>query len=168
MILQDQPSQPEHLSSAVTAREQRDAQRAMDHWRRNTWASGGVPLLDTFDFSPMKGDWGYRFLICGDGTSENAVFATYGSKLAQLLGLPDKPVTTSPFIDKIPEIYRPVFLEGYSRAISEGAPVNLKGTFSAGSAFELYRAIFMPIMLQPHWSKQLVFGTFNCKIAGAR
>src|SRR5437868_6149665 len=100
MILQDQPSQPEHLSSAVTGREQRDAQRAMDHWRRNTWAREGVPLLDTFDFSPMKGDWGYRFLICGDGTSENAVFATYGSKLAQLLGLPDKPVTTSPFIDK--------------------------------------------------------------------
>jgi hypothetical protein len=60
-----------------------------------------------------------------------------------------------------------VFLEGYSRALSEGAPVNLKGTFSCGSAFELYRAIFMPIMLQPHWSKQLVFGTFNCKTAGA-
>jgi hypothetical protein len=129
MILQDQPSQSEHLSSAVSRGEQRDAQRAMDHWRRNTWASEGVPLLDTFDFSPMKGDWGYRFLIRGDGTSENAVFVTYGLKLAQLLRLPDKPVTNSPFIDDIPEIYRPVFLEGYSRALSEGAPVNLKGTF---------------------------------------
>jgi hypothetical protein len=90
MILQDQPSQSEHLSSAVSRGEQRDAQRAMDHWRRNTWASEGVPLLDTFDFSPMKGDWGYRFLIRGDGTSENAVFVTYGLKLAQLLRLPTR------------------------------------------------------------------------------
>ena len=61
--MQDQRSQSEHLSSGVIGREQRDAQRAMDHWRRNTWAGGGVPLLDTFDFSPMKGDWGCRFLI---------------------------------------------------------------------------------------------------------
>lgn len=147
----------------VSPGEQRDVQRAMEHWQRNTWASGGVPLLDTFDFSPMKGDWGYRFLICGDGTSENAVFVTYGSKLAELLGLPHNAVTTVPFVEQIPERYRQVFLEGYSKAIIEGAPVTLKGTFSVGSAFELYRAVFMPIMLQPHWSKQLVFGTFNCK-----
>ena len=164
--MQHQQTQSEHVSNAVhvmNAGEQRDVQRAMDHWRRNTWASGGVPLLDTFDFSPMKGDWGYRFLICGDGTSENAVFVTYGSKLAQLLGLPDKAVTTSPFIDEIPETYRQVFVEGYSKAIFEGVPVNLKGTFSVGAAFKLYRAVFLPIMLRPHWSKQLVFGTFNCK-----
>lgn len=101
-----------------------------------------------------------------DRLSENAVFVTYGSKLAQLLGLPDKAVTTSPFIDEIPETYRQVFVEGYSKAIFEGAPLNFKGTFSVGAAFKLYRAVFLPIMLQPHWSKQLVFGTFNCKTVG--
>jgi hypothetical protein len=49
---------------------------------------------------------GYRFLICGDGTSENAVFVTYGPKLAQLLGLPERAVAARPFVEQIPESYR--------------------------------------------------------------
>src|SRR5438477_3313064 len=71
--LQDAPTGPEHVATVVqaqTAREQRDVQRTMEHWRRNTWGPDCIPLLDTFDFSPMRGDWGYRFLICGDGTPE--------------------------------------------------------------------------------------------------
>src|SRR5205814_4205947 len=59
--LQDAPTGPEHVATVVqaqTAREQRDVQRTMEHWRRNTWGPDCIPLLDTFDFSPMRGDWG--------------------------------------------------------------------------------------------------------------
>lgn len=48
-----------------------------EYWQRNTWGLDCIPLLETFDFSPMRGDWGYRFLISGDGTPENAVFVTF-------------------------------------------------------------------------------------------
>ena len=32
------------------------------------------PLLATFDFSSMKGDWDHRFLICSGLNVENAAF----------------------------------------------------------------------------------------------
>jgi hypothetical protein len=169
--LQDAPTGPEHVATVVqaqTAREQRDVQRTMEHWRRNTWGPDCIPLLDTFDFSPMRGDWGYRFLICGDGTPENAVFVTYGPKLAQLLGLPERAVVARPFVEQIPESYRSTFVEGYRKAVMEMVPVTLKGTFSVSSTFELFRAVFLPIMLQPTWSKQLVFGSFNCRVVVGR
>ena len=161
--MQDLPT--EHLSTVVRVNpgEQRDVQRAIDHWRRNTWATNGIPLLDTFDFSPMKGDWGYRFLICGGYTAESAVFATYGSGFAHLLGLPEKPIATRPCIEQIAAVYRDTFVEGYTKVITEMEPVTLKGTFSVGPTFELFRAVFLPIMLKPHWSKLLVFGSFNCR-----
>ena len=138
--MQDAPTGPEHVATVVqaqTAREQRDVQRTMEHWRRNTWGPDCIPLLDTFDFSPMRGDWGYRFLICGDGTPENAVFVTYGPKLAQLLGLPERAVVARPFVEQIPESYRSTFVEGYRKAVMEMVPVTLKGTFSVSSTFEL-------------------------------
>jgi hypothetical protein len=59
-----------------------------------------------------------------------------------------------------------MFAEGYSKASIETEPVTLKGTFSTELEFELFRAVFLPIMLQPHWSKQLIFGSFNCRTAG--
>ena len=99
--------------------ERRDVQRAIDHWRQNTWGEGCVPLLDTFDFSPMRGEWGSRFLICGSYEVEAAVFVTYGSGFAELLDLPEEPVTNIPFIRQIPKPCRTMFSDGYSKAILE-------------------------------------------------
>jgi hypothetical protein len=95
---------------------------------------------------------------------KNAVFVTYGPKLAELLGLPEKAVATRPLVEQIPESYQSTFVEGYRKAIMDMVPVTLKGTFSVSSTFELFRAVFLPIMLQPAWSKQLVFGSFNCRM----
>src|SRR5438477_403628 len=81
----------------------RDTERAIDHWRRNTWASDSIPFLETFDFSSMRNEWGHRFLICGGHAVENSVFVTYGINFARLLGLPDKAVTTTPFVQQIPK-----------------------------------------------------------------
>ena len=60
-----------------------------------------------------------------------------------------------------------MFSEGYSRASIASSPVMLDGTFRFESRAELYRAVFMPIMLQPNWSKQLIFGSFNYREFGA-
>jgi hypothetical protein len=141
--------------------ERRDVRRVIAHWLSNTWATDSIPLLETFDFSPMKGDWGHRFLICSGDAVEHAVFVTYGPGFAQLLGLPQKVLTTTPFVQQIPELYREMFSEGYTKVIIESGPVHLKGTFTKEGTFEFYRAVFLPIMLYPSWSKQLVFGTFN-------
>jgi hypothetical protein len=144
-------------------RERRDVQRAIELWRRNTWGDDSIPFAETFDFSSMRGDWGHRFLICGGHAAEEAVFVTYGSKFAQVLGLPDKAQTTPPFIEQLPKPYREMFSEGYGKAMIESSPVTLKGTFSYEAKLEFYRAVFMKIMLQPNWSKQLIFGSFNCR-----
>ena len=154
---------PGDLSAAQPSfpRDRRDVRRAIEHWFRNTWAADSIPMLDTFDFSPMRGDWGQRFLICGGDAVEDAVFVTYGLGFARLLGLPQKAVTTAPFLQQIPELYRGMFSEGYNKVIIETGPVHLKGTFTRESIFEFYRAVFLPIMLHPGWSKQLIYGSFN-------
>jgi hypothetical protein len=165
----DLPTEPNHVSAAVSPRrssERRDVQRAIKHWQRNTWGKDCIPFLDTFDFSSMRGDWGYRFLICGGYVVEKSVFVTYGSKFAQLLGLPDKALTTIPFIKQIPEPYRDMFVEGCNHANVESLPVILEGTVSLESKLGLFRAVFMLILLQPNWSKRLILGSFNCRAVG--
>jgi hypothetical protein len=47
----------------------------------------------------------------------------------------------------------------------ESSPVTLEGTLGFGAGAQLFRAVFMPIMLRPNWSKQLIFGSFNCRPA---
>jgi hypothetical protein len=115
----------------------------------------------------MRGDWGHRFLICGSQAADSSFFVTYGSGFARLLSLPDKPVTTIPFIQQIPEPYQEMFSEGYSKAAMESSPVTLDGTFRFGARAQLFRAAFMPIMLRPNWSKRLIFGSFNYRSVGA-
>ena len=147
--------------------ERRDVELAIQHWQRNTWGKDCIPFLDTFDFTPMKANWGQRFLICGDQAIEEAAFVTYGPGFARMLGLPVKTVTTIPFIRQIPEAYREMFAEGYSKAAMESAPVTLEGTIRLAATAQLFRAVFMRIMLRPNWSKQLIFGSFNYRAVRA-
>ena len=150
-----------------TPDERRDIQLAIEHWQRNTWGPDSIPLLDTFDFAPLREGWGHWFLICGTHSVESAVFVSYGAGFAQLLGLARKPVTDLPCIEQVPVPYRAMFSAGYNRAGSASSPVTLDGTFRFEKRVELYRAVFMPIMLQPNWSKQLIFGSFNRRELGA-
>src|SRR5947207_6029935 len=163
------PNEPQYVSATRSSspRDRRDVRRAIEHWLRNTWGIDSIPLLDTFDFSPMRGDWGQRFLICGGDAVEDAVFVTYGLGFAQLLGLPQRAETATPFLQQIPELYRAMFSEGYGKVIIETGPIHLKGTFTKANTFEFYRAVFLPIMLDPRWSKQLVYGSFNCRAIAA-
>ena len=153
------PARPERSSGPL------DVQSTIEHWYRNTWGKDCIPFLDTFDFSPMKGDWGHRFLICGGHAVEQSVFVTYGPEFARLLGLPAKAVTKIPSIRQIHEPYRDMFIEGCKQARIASSPVILEGAFDdMASEFE---AVFMPIMLQPHWSKQLILGSLDFRAADA-
>src|SRR5438874_6833734 len=92
-----------------------------------------------------------------------AAFVIYGLKCAQLLGLSEKVRINIPLINQLPERYRPVFVEGCSKAIAETTPARFSGSFSYDIKDELYRAVFLPIVLHPNWSKRLIFGSFNYK-----
>jgi len=146
--------------------ERRDVRQVVDHWLRNASEDGVIPSLDNFDFSPMKGDWKHRFLICSDPTVENAVFIIYGLEFAQLLNLPEAVAGSRPLMPQIPERYRPVFTVGCSMAITEPVPARFSGVVIADDFnAEFYRAVFLPINLHPNWSKRLIFGTFNYRKA---
>jgi hypothetical protein len=157
----DDPADPANRA------ERREIQLAIEHWQRNTWGPDCVPLLDTFDFAPLRDNGGCWFLLCGNHSVESAVFVSYGAGFARLLGLPQEPQSSIPSIEQVPVPYRAMFSAGYSRASLATSPVTLDGTFRFEKKIELYRAVFMPIMLRPNWSKQLIFGSFNRRELGA-
>ena len=159
-------TEPERASAGVRRErpnERRDIQRAINLWQKHVSEDGDPPILATFDFSPMRGDWGHRFLICSEPSANSAAFIIYGLKFAQLLGLPEKVTSSTPLLHQLPERYRPVFVEGCSRAMSEPAPAQFSGSFNYDFKDELFRAVFLPIILHPNWSKRLIFGSFNSK-----
>ena len=160
---------PDHRHGFIGApkgspNERRDVQRAINLWQRNVLEDGGAPLLASFDFSAMKGDWDNRFLICSDPSVENAAFVIYGMNFAQLLDLPHKVTAIAPLVQQLPERYRPIFAEGCSKALAEPAPARFSGSFSYEFQNELYRAVFLPIRMHPNWSKWLIFGSFNYRM----
>jgi hypothetical protein len=134
-----------HVSTIIPrerANERRDIQRTIDLWQRNM--AEGSALLDvgTFDFSPMKRDWGHRFLICSDLNLENAAFVMYGVKFAQLLDLPEKVQAIVPLFQQIPERYWPIFAEGCSKAMTQAAPARFSGTFNYDFQVEATEGFF--------------------------
>jgi hypothetical protein len=145
----------------VDPKERRDVRRALDHWLRQISAESPIPLLKVFDFSSIKDDWNYRFLICTDQHVEKAAFVAYGTNFAKLLGLPERVTGITCLAEQIPERYQELFAEGCSRATAKRAPARFSGEFENDFTVELYRAVFLPIQLHPSWSKWLIFGSFN-------
>jgi hypothetical protein len=61
----------------------------------------------TFDFSRMiSGAWCHRFVIHVDAVSGESAFLIYGSRFAQLLELPEKPISGVPTTRQLPGRYR--------------------------------------------------------------
>ena len=143
--------------------EQRDTESAIRLWHRKASEVGGPPPLNTFDFSRLTGEWGYRFLISGDQFVEAAVFLVYGVRFARLLGLPEQPRSKTPLFHQLPARYQPVFVEGYGDAIRDLAPVRLSGTVMHQRKLEFHRAAFMPIQ-GANSVRPLIFGSFNYRI----
>jgi hypothetical protein len=163
VVSERQRSSEPPSASTGTARERRDIRRAFSLWRQNVPANARVPLLEQFDFSAMTGDWGHRFLVCSDEAVENAAFVAYGLEFAELLGLPQSVTAIIPLNRQIPERYHPLFDEGCRNAMDKQAPARFSGAFEHDIKAELFRAVFLPIRLQPSWSKWLIFGSFNCR-----
>jgi hypothetical protein len=123
---------------------------------------GGGPIT-AFDFSRLKSDCGYRFLISGDEFIEASVFLVYGAHFARLLGLPQKPISKMPLLQQLPERYRPVFVDGYSEALRDLTPACLTGTVIHQRKLEFYRAAFMPIR-GANSVRSLIYGSFNYRV----
>ena len=69
-------TEPERASPGVRRErpnERRDIQRALNLWQKHVSEDGGPPILATFDFSPMRGDWGHRFLICSEPSANSGL-----------------------------------------------------------------------------------------------
>ena len=116
--------------------------------------------LSTFDFSRLRSEWGYRFLISGDEFVGAAVFLVYGVHFARLLGLPEQPRSKIPLLPQLPARYRPLFVEGCGDVLRDLAPIRLNGTIVHQRRFEFYRATFMPIGAA-HSVRPLILGSFN-------
>jgi hypothetical protein len=143
--------------------EQRDTESAIRLWHRKASKVGGPPPLNTFDFSRLTGEWGYRFLISGDQFVEAAVFLVYGVRFARLLGLPEQPRSKTPLFHQLPARYQPLFVEGYSEALQGLAPVRLSGMVMHQRRLEFHRAAFMPIQGE-NSVRPLIFGSFNYRV----
>ena len=145
--------------------ELRDTEHAISFWRRKASEFGGLPPTEAFDFSRMiAGDWSHRFVICTDPVVSELVFLIYGSRFAQLLELPEEPISGIPITGRLPGRYLPLFSEGCRDAIAYAAPVRLSGAVVDYGQVELYRAAFMPLAMRENSSMHLVFGTFNRRI----
>ena len=163
----DEERSAEHVSETASlepSSERRDIQRTIRFWQRYISDDDMPPLLATFDFSAMKGNWDHRFLICSDLSVENAAFVMYGDKFAQLLNLPEKVRAIAPMLQQIPERYCPVFADGCGKVMTEPVPARFSGAFSYDFQVELYRGVFLPIRLHSNWSKRLILGSFNYRV----
>jgi hypothetical protein len=163
----DEERSAEHVSKTASlerSSERRDIQRTINFWQRNVSNDDAPPLLETFDFSAMKGNWGHRFLICSDLNVENAAFVMYGTEFAQLLNLPEKVQAIVAMLQQIPERYRPAFADGCGKAMTEPEPARFSGAFNYDFQAELYRGVFLPIRLHSNWSKRLILGSFNYRV----
>ena len=145
--------------------ELRDSEVAITFWHRKASEFGGLPPPTAFDFSRMIGGaWSQRFVICADAVVGELTFLIYGSRFAQLLELPEGPISGVPITPQLPGRYLPLFTEGCHEAIAQAAPVRLSGAVVDYGQIELYRAAFMPLARRQNSSIQLVFGTFNRRI----
>jgi len=138
--------------------ERRDTERAIRLWQRKAAESSHPPPLTEFDLEGIRS--GYRFIISG-GDPRSSVFLVYGSRLANLLHLPEKPVHRWPFIEQIPERYQSIFVEGIDEALVQTAPARYSGAVLRDGQVELYRAAFMPLRLNARSAYALIFGSFN-------
>src|ERR1051325_1939846 len=143
--------------------ERRDTASAIRLWYHKAAELGQLPPVTAFDFSRLKSDSGYRFLISGDEFIEASVFLVYGAHFTRLMGLPQKPISKMPLLHQLPERYRPVFVDGYSEALRDLTPTCLTGTVLYQQKLEFYRGAFMPIR-GANSVRSLIYGSFNYRV----
>src|SRR5437868_15178005 len=98
MPADDWPIEPDKLPGAphektpIAAREQRETERLITDWERETRQLGHALALMTLDVSAMAGArWAHRFLIAVNPVVEDSSFLFYGARFASLLGLAETP-----------------------------------------------------------------------------
>jgi hypothetical protein len=89
------------------AGELRDTELAITFWHQKASEFGGLPPLTAFDFFPDD----QRRLVppLRDLCRREPAFLIYGSRFAQLLELPEKPISGVPITRQLPGRYLPLF-----------------------------------------------------------
>jgi len=113
-----------------------------------------MALLSFADSAPRA----YRLKV---GNAYLTFSTSTGASPAQLLEVPEEPISGIPINGQLPGRYLPLFSEGCRDAIAYAAPVRLSGAVVDFGQVELYRAAFMPLAMRQNSSMHLVFSKFN-------
>ena len=94
MPADDLPIEPDRLPDAphektpIARREQRETERLITDWERETRQLGHALALMTLDVSAMTGPrWAHRFLIAVNPVIEHSSFLFYGARIIIALGI---------------------------------------------------------------------------------
>ena len=146
--------------------EARDTEIAISFWKEKAEQFGNPPPIGEFGPVDLEAD-PFRFLIIVDadarGGRDHSVFLAYGTGLARLFSLPERPPMWRPMIECIPSRYRSVFLGGCKDAISEAAPVRFSGEMAVLGGFEFFRACFVPLKMKVE-ATEVLHGSFNFRL----
>ena len=146
--------------------EARDTEIAISFWKEQAEQFGDPPPTGEFGPVDLEAD-PFRFLIIVDpdarGRRDHSVFLAYGSGLAKLFGLPERPPMWRPMIECIPSRYRSIFLGGCKDAISDVAPVRFSGEMAVLGGFEFFRACFVPLKMKAE-ATQVLYGSFSFRL----
>ena len=139
--------------------EVRGTEIAISLWKQKAERFGEPPPLAEFGMAGSNRP--FSFLVCADLlVSDDSVFLDYGSGLARLFGLPERPSWHMQMISCVPDRYRFLLLQGCREAIVESVPVRFGGEVAVLEGTELYRACFMPLKMRTK-STLAIYGSFN-------
>lgn len=150
----------------LEGRDRREAERVVAYWQGKQAEFGdevGVAALDLGSAASRL--WSNRFLIAVDAVSERSSLQLYGPNFARLLHLPEQARPDIPMLRQLPQRYTEVFLQGCARSQTEMTPVHLEGEVARyDRRVEQYRAVFIPVGVNPQMRTGFAFGAFNSRV----
>jgi hypothetical protein len=154
----------------TTARDRREAERAMAYWQSKLQQLGGEATVTALDLASINtADWSNRFLISIDPVIEKSALLLYGPKFARLLNLPGQPRMDRPMLRQLPPRYAELFLSGCAEAQKTMKAVRLEGEVECyDDQVEQYRAIFIPVGVRPNSLTCFAFGAFSNRVLPPR
>ena len=172
MPANDLPIEPDRLPDAphektpIAAREQRETERLITDWERETRQLGHALALMTLDVSAMTGPkWAHRFIIAVDPVVEDSPsFLRREIRLA--LGIAGDAKSFHPDSRPAADAIHPGVQRGCITSTLSSSAVRMQGAVEReNGGQELYRAAFIRLSLDGNRRQHLVLGAFNCRVA---
>ena len=151
----------------LTARERRESEQLVADWEQETRRLGDAFAMITLDVSAMSGPkWAHRFVVAVRPVVEDSSLLFYGTRLALLWELPERPNHSIPMTAQLPTRYVPVFTKGCIASTLSSVAFRMQGAVEREDGEqELYRAAFIRLSLDANRVQHFVLGAFNCRVA---